>query len=127
MVYSVHLFTVNPANAPALLLAFREGNNWHNQVRQNLPGLISTSTLPCRSCPTDYLVIQFWVSKEALDNAAQLPAAVMMRTLATSLAREMRDLGTFTLLDHCEDGESRPEVPPLMTLETQSQGREHSA
>ena len=65
MIYSVRLYTVDPANVPVFLAAFRRGGLWTDMARLQ-PGHIHTDLLRNPSDSTKFLSIEFWTSIRAV-------------------------------------------------------------
>lgn len=95
MIYSVCYYTVNTIDAPAFILAIRDGGRWRDLLRLSLPGYVASSVLRSAAQPSVFLVIHFFLSAEAHGLALKTPIFAEFTAFADTLARAKQDLGIF--------------------------------
>ena len=94
MIYSVRLYTVDPANEPVFLAAFRTDGLWTDMARLQ-PGHFHTDLLRSPADCTKFMSIEFWTSIRALLAAR---SSFDLRTFLAWLDRQAigyEELGMF--------------------------------
>ena len=94
--YSLVIYTVEPEKAPHFVGTLRRGGLWHALSTQ-MPGHLGTSVLESDTDRFEFLVIDFWISRQSFGAAQTNPATVFLATFLDRLAQSSIRLGMFVL------------------------------